>query len=192
MFKRPAPDVALRIGYARDLFDYDLARQRDDLARRCDHLFFDNGEQQQQLAQCLTALQANDVFIVCRFDSLARTTAQFLEVLANLLARGVHFESLVDEVATATSSDFARLLTALAALNQSTVRRRTQKGLAAARGRAGGRKPKVTPATKAQMRAAYDAKEMSVADICRRWRITRSTFYRAVLDRDYNTREAIA
>ncbi|WP_155561290.1 helix-turn-helix domain-containing protein, partial [Xylella fastidiosa] len=35
----------------------------------------------------------------------------------------------------------------------------------------------------------YTSQEVSVKDICTRYNITRSTFYRVVLERDYTTRE---
>ena len=49
-------------------------------------------------------------------------------------------------------------------------------------------KAKVTPKAKREMKALYTSQDVSVKDICTRYSITRSTFYRVVLERDYTAK----
>jgi DNA invertase Pin-like site-specific DNA recombinase len=59
---------------------------------------------------------------------------------------------------------------------------RTKDGLAAARarGRLGGRKPKLTEAQKQQVKKLYDAKKLTVREIAALFNITPPTVYRAL------------
>jgi DNA invertase Pin-like site-specific DNA recombinase len=55
----------------------------------------------------------------------------------------------------------------------------TRDGLAAARarGRVGGRKPKLTPAQVKRAQQLYDAKDMTVEEIARIFKVSRPTIY---------------
>lgn len=80
---------------------------------------------------------------------------------------------------------------ALAQMERDNLIERTKAGLAAARarGRVGGRSPVVTKKDKSAMQILYDSNELSVKEICKRYGISRSTFYRAVLGDDYKHKE---
>jgi len=62
------------------------------------------------------------------------------------------------------------------------IRERTQAGLIAARarGRTGGRKPKMTPALVNQAQRMYDAKQFTMAEIARSCGVTPMTIYRNI------------
>ena len=60
------------------------------------------------------------------------------------------------------------------------IRERTQAGLAAARarGRSGGRKPKIGERERREIRALYESRTIAVSDIARRYGVSRTTLYR--------------
>ena len=62
------------------------------------------------------------------------------------------------------------------------TRERTQAGLAAARarGRRGGRKPKMTPALIGKAQRMYDARQFTMAEMAASCRVTPMTIYRHI------------
>ncbi len=64
----------------------------------------------------------------------------------------------------------------------SRIREQTQAGLIAARarGRTGGRKPKMTPALIDQAQRTYDAKQLTMNEIARSCGVTPMTIYRNI------------
>jgi DNA invertase Pin-like site-specific DNA recombinase len=77
---------------------------------------------------------------------------------------------------------FFHVLAALAEFETALLSERTLDGLEAARarGRKGGRKPKLTPVKLATARQLYDAKAHTVAEIAEIVGVARSTLYRAL------------
>ncbi|AIC11704.1 recombinase family protein [Xylella fastidiosa] len=189
---------SLRLGYARvSTDDQDMALQLDALAKvQCDRVFSEkasSGKERPQLEECLRTLRRGDVLTVWRLDRLGRSMTELVAIVNDLASRGVTFESLTEHIDTSSASGkFAfHLFSALAEFERNTIKERTRAGLAAARarGRMGGRPAKVTPKAKREMKALYTSQEVSVKDICTRYNITRSTFYRVVLERDYRANE---
>ena len=189
---------SLRLGYARvSTDDQDMALQLDALAKmKCDRVFSEKvssgSASRPQLEECLRTLRAGDVLTVWRLDRLGRSMAELVAIVTDLAARGVTFESLTEHIDTSSASGkfTFHLFSALAEFERNTIRERTRAGLVAARarGRVGGRPPKVTPKAKREMKALYASQDVSVKDICSRYSITPTTFYRAVLERDYTTK----
>ena len=198
MVKSTNETNSLRLGYARvSTDDQDLALQLDALAKvRCDRVFSEklsSGKPSRpQLEECLRTLRRGDVLTVWRLDRLGRSMAELVTIVNDLASRGVTFESLTEHIDTSSpSGKFTfHLFSALAEFERNTIRERTQAGLVAARarGRVGGRPGKVTPKAKREMMALHTSGDVSITDICSRYEITRSTFYRAVLERDYTTK----
>jgi DNA invertase Pin-like site-specific DNA recombinase len=85
--------------------------------------------------------------VVWRLDRLGRSLHDLVQIVAELEQRGVHFESLTEKIETGSASGKLQfhVFAALAEFERGLIRERTQAGLAAARarGRAGGRKPKL-------------------------------------------------
>lgn len=198
--KAKKPTTAQRIGYARvSSDDQEMALQLDALAKSgCARVFSEkvsSGQAQRlQLEECLRTLRTGDTLAVWRLDRLGRSVAELVAIVNDLAARGVAFESLTERIDTSSASgQFTfHLFAALAQFERHIIKERTKAGLEAARarGRRGGRKPKVTPKSKREMAALYASGTSTVGEICDRYEITRSTFYRAVLERDYSNREA--
>jgi DNA invertase Pin-like site-specific DNA recombinase len=117
-------------------------------------------ERRPGLDQCLKALRTGDTLVVWKLDRLGRDLRHLVNLVHELTARDVGFRVLTGEgAAIDTTTPSGKLvfgiLAALAEFERELIRERTIAGLAAARarGRAGGRKPKMT-AAKVRLAAA--------------------------------------
>jgi len=117
-------------------------------------------ERRPGLDQCLKALRTGDTLVVWKLDRLGRDLRHLVNLVHELTARDVGFRVLTGEgAAIDTTTPSGKLVfgifAALAEFERELIRERTIAGLAAARarGRAGGRKPKMT-AAKVRLAAA--------------------------------------
>lgn len=137
------------------------------------------------LAACLKALRKGDVLVIWRLDRLGRNLKHLIETVHELSNRGVGFKVLTGAPVDTTSSQgklmFA-IFAGLAEFERDLVRERTNAGLAAARarGRVGGRKPKMTAAKLRLAQAGMQDRDTNVGDLCVELGITRQTLYRHV------------
>lgn len=180
--------AACRFGYARvSTEDQNLDLQRDALkAARCDRVFEEKASGKSsarpKLEECLAALREGDTLVVWRLDRLGRSLSDLVRIVGDLKARGIGFESLNERIDTgsATGGLMFHVFAALAEFERNVIRERTQAGLAAARarGRAGGRKPKIGDKERREIQALYDAKTVPVTDIAKRYGVSRTTLYK--------------
>jgi DNA invertase Pin-like site-specific DNA recombinase len=102
--------------------------------------------------------------------------------VGQLQERKVGFRSLQESIDTTTSGGklVFHVFAALAEFERDLIRERTRAGLdaARARGKKGGRSPKLDQKKRAQARALHKEKSNTISDICRTLRIGRSTLYR--------------
>lgn len=182
------------IGYARvSTDDQDLSLQLDALSAICATVYSEkvsgSAKARPQLAACLQALRKGDVLVVWRLDRLGRSMAELVAIVGDLASRGVGLRSLTEQIDTSSASGklIFHFFSAVAEFERQTIRERTNAGLVAARarGRVGGRAPIVTKREKREMLTLHNSNTVSVSDICKRYKISRSTFYRAVLNDDY-------
>lgn len=186
---------AQRFGYARVSSDaQEMNLQLDALAKAgCDRIFSEKASSARasrpQLEECFRALRHGDTLVVWRLDRVGRSVSELISIVNDLSADGIGFESLTENIDTSNAAGELtfHVFAALAQFERNIIRERTRAGLQAARarGRKGGRRPKITAKDRAEMVAIYEAQTMTVADICKRWGIARSTFYRRVLGREY-------
>ena len=119
-----------------------------------------------------------------RLDRFGRSLGHLIDTIKELQRRGIHFRSLQEQLDTAPSGGklVFHVFGALAEFERDLIRERTQAGLAAARarGRLGGRPPRLSPARVEQLRTLAADKRNSVAEICQTLGISRKTFYRYV------------
>ena len=98
----------------------------------------------------LAALREGDVLVVQRLDRVGRSLAHLVEVVDGLRARGVGFRVLSGDIDTTSPQGrlIFHIFCAMAEFEREVIRERTMVGLAAARarGRKGGRPPKMTAA----------------------------------------------
>lgn len=144
-------------------------------------------EQRPGLDQCLKALRNGDTLVVWKLDRLGRDLRHLVNIVHDLTARGVGFRVLTGHgAAIDTTTPSGKLVfgifAALAEFERELIRERTKAGLAAARarGRNGGRKPKMTAAKVRLASAAMGQPETRVAALCRELGVTRQTLYRHV------------
>jgi DNA invertase Pin-like site-specific DNA recombinase len=179
-----------KIGYARvSTDDQNLVLQTDALeAVGCGSIYKEiasgKSSQRLELGYCLKALRAGDTLVVWRLDRLGRSLSDLVRILADLERQGVFFESLTERIETtsATGKLVFHLFAALSEFERNLIRERTHAGLVAARarGRKGGRKPKLDAKDIKQIRALYDSQTVPIGDIANRFGISRTTLYKHV------------
>lgn len=132
--------------------------------------------------RCRKTLSAGDTLVVWRLDRLGRSLSELIRVVTELARDGIAFESVSDEISTAGSNGTTtcRVFAALVKSEHELVRERSHAGLSAARarGRAGGRKPKLGKNDVLEIRALLQDSSLSVADIARRYGVSRTTLYK--------------
>jgi DNA invertase Pin-like site-specific DNA recombinase len=179
------------IGYARvSKNEQNLDLQRDAFKKAGvsdKHIFTDKitgtKEARKGLEQALTHLREGDTLVVWRLDRLGRSLKHLIETVNALRAQGVAFQSITENIdtATATGQLVFHIFGALAEFERNLIKERTIAGLesARARGRRGG-KPKLSPSSPKVVMAKklYADKTNTIPEICNTLNISRATFYR--------------
>ncbi|AUX78671.1 recombinase family protein [Sinorhizobium fredii] len=166
----PSPPKRL-IGYARvSKADQLNDAQVDELrAAGCDRIYQEHRSgawrARPVLAKLLKDLAAGDMLVVVRLHRLAPSVSHLLEVIEDLVTRGVHFRSLHDPIDTSTPEGMFSLqvLGAVAQFERALIAERTKSGMQAAkaRGRLAGnpglreRRPEAIRAVSAARERAY-------------------------------------
>ena len=139
------------------------------------------------LDACLKALRENDVLTIWKLDRLGRDLRHLVNTVHDLTKRGVGLKVLTGQGAnidttTANGRLVFGIFAALAEFERELIIERTKAGLASARarGRSGGRKPKMTAAKLRLAQAAMGQPGTKVSDLCLEIGITRQTLYRHV------------
>ena len=181
----------MRIGYARvSTDDQTLDLQRDALKRsKCREVYEEQASGKStgrpQLEGCLKSLRAGDTLVVWRLDRLGRNLADLVSLIAKLEQRKINFESMTEKIETVSPAGrlVFHVFAALAEFERNLIRERTVAGLSAARarGRTGGRPPKLSVKEIRTIRGLLKSADMPVAEIAARFGIARSTLYRSVL-----------
>lgn len=179
-----------RIGYARvSTDDQHLDLQRDALTRAgCSAIYEEaasgKSAARPELEQCRKALRAGDTLVVWRLDRLGRSLPDLVQIVADLERQGVGFESLTERIETGSAAGrlVFHVFAALAEFERGLIRERTQAGLAAARarGRAGGRRPKLDEQQVREIKVLLRDPVIQVADVARRYGVSRTTLYKHV------------
>jgi len=128
-----------KIGYARvSTQDQDHALQEQALKKAgCDRVFMDtiSGKTSVRpgLEECLAALQEGDTLVVWKLDRLGRRIVHLKEMVERLHARGIGFQSVMEEINTKTAVGkmFFHLLCVFAEFERDLISERTKAGLAA-------------------------------------------------------------
>jgi DNA invertase Pin-like site-specific DNA recombinase len=175
-------------GYARvSTADQNLDGQLDTLkAAGCATIFREKmsgaRSDRPQMRAMIKAIAPGDVVVVTRLDRLARSTRDLLNVLAEIVAAGATFKSLVDTWADTTTPHGRLMLTVLGGLaefERDLIKARTDEGRKRAleRGVKFGRKSKLT-AHQRQVVADRIALDHSITDIARDMGVHHSTISR--------------
>lgn len=177
------------VGYARvSTEDQNLDLQTDALKSvGCEHLFTDQlsgaAKNRPGLDEALKYLRLGDTFVVWKLDRLGRTVKGLVDLVESLQKKGIQFRSLTDGIDTSTSAGrfFFHVMAALAQMERELIRERTRAGLTAARarGRLGGRKPKMDSSKVKAAKHLLDS-GVPVNEVAKNLGVSRATLYRAI------------
>ena len=135
-----------------------------------------------------TPCRPRDTLVVWKLDRLGRSLPHLVETVRDLVARGVGFKSVQEQLDTTTSGGklIFHLFASLAEFERDLIRERTNAGLSAARarGRKGGRPKGVDQKKqKAALALKKDAGH-SIREICAIVGISRNTYYKYTRSED--------
>lgn len=178
------------IGYARvSTEDQKLDLQRDTLTQLgCHRVFEDRASgaraDRPGLADALSHLRRGDTLVVWRLDRLGRTTHQLVNLLEQFERDGICLRSLQDGIdpASVMGKALLQIGAVFAEMERNLLRERIKAGLAAARarGRPGGRKPRLSADGLDTARRLMADPLLTMEEIASRLGIGRTTLYRAL------------
>ena len=176
-----------RIGYARvSTDDQNLDLQRDALYLAGVESIYEEtasgkSTDRLELEHCLKALRAGDTLVVWRLDRLGRSLPDLVRIVAELQTKGIGFESITEKIETISAAGklVFHVFAALAEFERNLIRERTRAGLAAARarGRSGGRKPKLDARQIREIKRLMSDPTIPVSHIAERYKVSRTTIY---------------
>jgi len=177
------------IGYARvSTDDQKLEAQLDALkAAGAERVYADkitgSARTRPQLDLMIDQLRDGDVVVVTKYDRLARSLRDLLDIVEAIRERGAGFRSLAEDIDTTTSAGrlVFHVFASIAQFERERISERTREGLDAARkrGRVGGRPPALSPAQKDEAIRMRDQEHRPLAEIARLFKVSVKTVRRA-------------
>lgn len=177
------------IGYARvSTDDQNLDAQTDALtAAGAERIFAEKisgtKRDRPELGTLLDQLRSGDVVVVAKYDRLARSLRDLLDLVETIKDRGAGFRSLAEDIDTTTPAGelIFHVFASIAHFERRRIAERTKEGLQAAkaRGRVGGRPPALTADQKAEVRRMRDDEQRHVSEIARLFKVSERTVRRA-------------
>ena len=177
------------IGYARASTDDQRLDSQTDalLAAGTEKIFADkiggSKRMRPELNKMLDQLRDGDVVIVTKYDRLARSLNDLLEIVEAIRERGVGFRSLAEDIDTTTSTGrlVFHVFASIAQFERERISERTREGLASARkrGRIGGRPSALTAVQKDEVRRMRDVESRAISEVARLFGVSERTVRRA-------------
>lgn len=177
------------LGYARvSTRDQNLDGQRDALAAAgAERIFADTitgtVRARPELDRLLSELRSGDVVVVTKYDRLARSLKDLLEIVELIQAKGAGFRSLGEDIDTTTPAGrlVFHVFASIAQFERERIVERTKEGLAAARkrGQVGGRPPALSPAQKAEVKRMRYEDQRPIPEIAALFKVSEKTIRRA-------------
>lgn len=179
------------VGYARvSTDDQDLTQQRDALkAAGADVIYEEHASgrdrERPELRNALKALRTGDTLLVWRLDRLGRSLVDLVTLVKELGDRGIGVRSVCEasfDTGSANGALIFGLFALLAEFERRLISERTRASLASARarGRKGGRKPRMTPQQVKQARAMLRDPNVTVSSVAETFGVSRGTIYNSV------------
>jgi DNA invertase Pin-like site-specific DNA recombinase len=135
-----------------------------------------------ELSRLLDQLRPGDVVMVWKLDRLSRSLKDLLHLLERIEAADAGFRSVTESIDTTTPAGrmLMQMLGSFAEYERAMVKERTTAGLAAARaeGRVGGRRPKLTPAQRADIAENVLSGRRTAAQMARLYAVSPPTISR--------------
>ena len=178
------------IGYARvSTSDQNNSLQTDALEKAgCERIYKESvsgaSRERPELSRGFGTLREGDNLIVWRLDRLGRSLKDLVAIISELETKGVGFQSLTEAIDTTTAGGklVFHIFAALAEFERTLIQERTKAGLAAARarGRKGGRKPKMTKEDARKAKAMLLDPCMTKTNIAQHFKVSRVTLNKAL------------
>jgi DNA invertase Pin-like site-specific DNA recombinase len=136
-----------------------------------------------ELDRALDHLRKGDALVVTKYDRLARSLKDLLEIVDQIKDRGAGFRSLAEDIDTTTPAGklIFHVFASIAEFERERIAERTREGLAAARkrGRIGGRPSALTADQKVEVRRMRDEEGRRPSEIARLFKVSVNTVRRA-------------
>ena len=177
------------IGYARvSTTDQNLDAQLDALSeagagRVFSEMISGATVKRPELQRMLDQLRDGDVVVVTKYDRLARSLRDLLDIVEAIKERGAGFRSLAEDIDTTTPAGelIFHVFASIAHFERRRIAERTREGLDAARkrGRIGGRPPALSPDQKAEVIRMRDEEHRPLREIASLFKVSVQTVRRA-------------
>lgn len=176
------------IGYARvSTNDQSLDAQHDALAEvSAERVFSETVSgakaKRPELDKMLDQLRDGDVVVVTKYDRLARSLRDLLDIVEAIKERGAGFRSLAEDIDTTTPAGelIFHVFASIAHFERRRIAECTLEGLAAARkrGRIGGRPPALSPDQKVEVIRMRDEEQRPLREIASLFKVSTQTIRR--------------
>jgi len=176
------------LGYARvSTSDQSLDGQVDALrAAGAERIFEEKrtgkSRQRPELERLLDQLRDGDVLVVTKYDRLARSLRDLIDIVEAIRQRGSGFRSLAEDIDTTTPAGrlVFHVFGSIAEFERERIVERTKEGLEAARrrGRIGGRPRALSAEAQDQIRSMRKEENRSATELARMFKVSRATIYR--------------
>ena len=177
------------LGYARVSTDDQLLDAQTDalIAAGAERIFADkisgSTRTRPELDQLLDQLRPGDVIVVTKYDRLARSLRDLLDIVEVIKERGGGFRSLAEDIDTTTPAGrlIFHVFASIAQFERERISERTKEGLEAAkkRGRVGGRPPALSAAQRDEVRRMRDEEGRRLSEIAQLFRVSVKTIRRS-------------
>jgi DNA invertase Pin-like site-specific DNA recombinase len=135
-----------------------------------------------ELQKLLDQLRKGDVIVVTKYDRLARSLKDLIEIVGAIRERGAGFRSLGEDIDTTTPTGrlIFHVFGSIAEFERERIIERTNEGLTAARkrGRVGGRPPALSADQRDEVRRMRDEERRSITEIARLFKVSVHTVRR--------------
>jgi DNA invertase Pin-like site-specific DNA recombinase len=136
-----------------------------------------------ELNRLLDQLRDGDVIVVTKYDRLARSLRDLLDIVEVIKGRGAGFRSLAEDIDTTTPAGrlVFHVFASIAQFERERISERTKEGLEAARKRGciGGRPPALSVAQREEVRRMRDQDGRNLTEISQLFKVSTKTVRRA-------------
>lgn len=182
----------MKIGYARvSTHEQNLDLQIDALKKagcKIENIYSDTisgtKSNRPELNNLLKNIRKDDTLVIWKLDRLGRSIKHLIELSEFFREKGVNLESLQDKIDTTTPGGrlYFNMMASMAEFEHDLIVERTKAGLASAkaRGRQGGRPVLLKDEKLARAKELYNAKQLSIKEICAMTGVSKATLYRHI------------